>query len=129
MIPPKDVKIYDGELAVFWLDESGILCANGKSTPRTLEKQKANFELIKQITNNKKVCILSDATSSGPQDNETRAYTADEMPNLFKAMAVIANSVTSKYIVNLFLALKSQPVPIKMFSSEKEAREWLKNYL
>ncbi len=129
MTVPENVNIYEGELATFWLEENGILCAIGKSTTRSLEKQKANFEYIKQITNDKKVCLLTDASSSGPQDTITRAYTAAEMPNRFKAMAVIANSVTGKYIVNLFLTLKSQPVPIKMFTNEQEARKWLKNYL
>ena len=73
--------------------------------------------------------MLSDATSSSPQDREVRDYIAAEMPNIFKAMAVVSTSVVGKFIVNLFLVIKKQPVPIKMFSNESDAKEWLKNYL
>ena len=60
MIPPEHVTIYEGELASFWFDENGILCANSKSVPRTLEKQKANYDLVRQITGNRLVCLLAD---------------------------------------------------------------------
>jgi hypothetical protein len=129
MKPPPDVKIFEGELATFWFDENGILCALSKNTPRTLEKQKKNYEFIREITSNKKVCLLSDTTTSRPQDKETRDYMAGELPKIFKAMAVISGSVLGKLITNTFLVLKKQPIPIKMFSNEAEAKEWLKNHL
>jgi hypothetical protein len=122
-------KIFEGELATLWFDENGILCALAKSVPRTLEKQKENYTFIRQITGNKKVCLLSDTTSSRPQDKETRDYMARELPNVFKAMAVISESVTGIFITNVFLTLKRQPIPIKIFSDEKKAKEWLKQYL
>ncbi|MES2763725.1 MAG: STAS/SEC14 domain-containing protein [Bacteroidota bacterium] len=121
--------VFEGELAFFWFDESGILCAISKDTPRTLEKQQKNYVFVKQITGNKKVCLLSDTTRSALQDKTTRNYMAEELPHMFTAMAVVSDSVLGKYITNLFLNLKQQPIPIKFFSSEQEAKKWLKNYL
>jgi hypothetical protein len=129
MKPSTNTKIFEGELATFWLDEHGILCALSKNTLRTLEKQKKNYEFIKEIVGNKKVCLLSDTTSSSPQDRKTREYSAIELPKMFNAMAVISDSVLGRYIANLFVVLKNQPIPIKMFDDEQEAKEWLKQYL
>ena len=129
MKPPDNAKIIEGELATFWFDESGILCAIAKNVPRSLEKQRDNYVFIKQITGNKKVCLLSDTTSSTPQDKETRDYSATEMPNVFKAMAIISDSVLGQFSANVFLALKDQPIPIKFFADENTAIEWLKAYL
>ncbi len=58
------LQYYESELATFWFDECGILCARSKDTPRTLDKQKKTYKLIRQISGNKKVCLFSDMTSS-----------------------------------------------------------------
>ena len=126
---PDNTELFEGELATFWFDENGILCALAKNTPRSIEKQKKNYAFIRQITGNKKVCLLSDTTSSSPQDKETRDYAASELPNVFKAMAVISKSAAGLFIANIFVALKHQPIPIKMFADENQAKEWLKEYL
>ncbi len=127
--PPAHVTTYEGELATFWFDESGILCAIGKQTTRTLDMQKNNYDFIRQISGGKKVCLLSDATSSDPHDKETRDYMAREMPNVFIAMAVVADSAVGRFVFNTFIRLKRQPVPMRFFPNEKEARAWLKQYL
>ncbi|MGZ3885238.1 MAG: DUF7793 family protein [Bacteroidia bacterium] len=129
MIPPPHVKLFDGELATLWFDEHGILCAVAKAVPRSLEMQKANYDFIRQITGGKKVCLLSDTTSSSPQDKETRDYIAAQIPDVFKAMAVISGSASGRFITNVFLAIKQQPIPMRFFSNEADAKEWLKQYL
>jgi hypothetical protein len=129
MKPPPGAKIYEGELATFWLDENGILCAVSKDTVRTLEKQKENYAFIRQIIGDKKVCLLSDTTTSSPQDKETRDYSALELPKIFKAMAVISDSASGRFTANVYKEIKKEPVPIQIFNSEEEAKEWLKQFL
>jgi hypothetical protein len=129
MIPPENVTIYEGELASFWFDEDGILCANSKSVPRTLEKQKANYALVRQITGNKPVCLLADNTFTYTQDDTTREYSAQEMPKLFKAMAVISRTTIGRAAAHLFTYFQGQPIPIRGFENEKDAKEWLMQYL
>jgi hypothetical protein len=129
MTPPQNAEIFEGELATFWFDQDGVLNAVSKNISRTLQKQKDNYDFIKKITGNKKVCLLSDTTSGNPQDKETRDYMAAELPNIFKAMAVLSSSPVGHFTVNAFLALKDQPIPIRMFAAEEEAKKWLKQYL
>jgi len=129
MRPPPNTEVFETELATIWFDENGILCSISKKTNRTLDKQKKTLELIKRISGNKKVCVLSEITNIPPQDHETRNYVASESPTMFKAMAFVSNSFLSRTIIKIFLALKGQPIPIKMFGDENEAKEWLKQYL
>ncbi|MFL5766019.1 MAG: hypothetical protein ACJ77K_18890 [Bacteroidia bacterium] len=126
---PDHVKTYDNELATFWFDEQGILCAIAKSTPRTLQKQMETYAFIHRITGDKKICLLSDATHSGQQDKETRDYSSGEMPKLFKAMAILSDSPTGNFVSSLYMVLKHEPVPMRMFSNEQEAHDWLKTFL
>lgn len=127
-IPP-DAKIIEGELATFWFNEYGMLCAKAKATERTLQKQKDNYKLIREIAGNKKVCLLSDATLAGPMDKETRDYASKELPDVIRAMAVISHSATGTFTATIFMSLKQEPIPIKLFTNETEARDWLKGYL
>jgi len=126
---PDNTTVFEGELATFWFDENGILYALSKNTPRTLERQKENYQFIKKITGNHKVCLLCDTTNSSLQGKETRDYSATQLPNYFHAMAVISKSAIGKFLTNVFLKLKNQPVPITFFNNEIEAKEWLKKYL
>jgi len=128
MIPPDNAKVYEGELADFWFDD-GILCAVSKMTPRTMEKQKANYDLIRKITNNKRVCLLADNTLTYEQDDATSKYMAAEIPKVFKAMAVISRTVFGQAVTDTFLYYHGTPVPIKIFKEEEEARVWLRQYL
>lgn len=35
----------------------------------------------------------------------------------------------SKFIMNILFALKKPPIPIKSFTDDKEAKEWLRSYM
>jgi len=129
MTPPNNAKVYEGELADFWIEEDGILCAVSKMVPRTLENQKANYDLIRKITGSKRVCLLADNTLTYEQDEETRKYMANEIPKIFKAMAVVSRTVFGQAVSDTFLYYEGTPVPIKTFKDENEARVWLKQFV
>lgn len=130
MKQPDNTKIFESELATFWFDEKGILFAVAKkTTSRTLEMQKDNFALIKQITGNKKVCLLSDTTNASKPNTETRKYMEKEFPYMFKANAIISKSVMGELYPKVSIILSNHTLTIKHFDEEKEAKEWLIQYL
>lgn len=112
-----------------WFDSSGILYANTKDVFRTLQIQKEAYEYIREITGGNKVCLLSNPSSSNPLDKETQEYMEREQPSLFKAIAVISETVRGEIISKNFLKLQKPSIPINFFNDEKEAKEWLKRYL
>lgn len=130
MKPPLNAKVYDWPSSTFWFDEDGILCSISKKTaPQTMEEVIKDVEGFKKIIGDKKVCMLADVTNSSESTREVRNYAAIELPKIIKAIAMISNSALGKMLANLFLSIKSQPYPTKMFNDEAEARQWLKQFL
>lgn len=130
MEPSKNTKVTEWEASKFWFDEMGILCSVSKKVkPQSLEETKIIVENFKKIIGDKKVCLLMDVTNSSEASKEVRDYAAVEFPKFIKAMAMISKSALGKMLANLFFSVKTQPYPSKMFNNEKEAKEWLLQYL
>ncbi|MCW3104513.1 MAG: hypothetical protein JWO09_2953 [Bacteroidetes bacterium] len=130
MVPPENVKVTETSTSIYWFDGDGILCAVSKKVPApSLEETRRIMDELKEMLGGKQVCLLIDVTNSGESTRESRDYAAIEFPKVVKAMALISGSELGKMLANLFLNLKQQPYPTKMFTGEKEAKEWLKQYL
>lgn len=126
---PENVEVYQSEIATLWFDESGILCSFIKPIKPTLEKVQANYALIKKISPDKKVFLLSDTSNSRLLDDASANYVREEMPKIFEAIAVISSTAVGKANVVIFKNLHSQPIPINTFSRAHEAKAWLKEQM
>ena len=125
---PTDREIFEGDIATYWFDE-GILISLSKSPKRTVENIKANVELVKRITKNKPVPLLIYLSNSPVPDKETRKYSTEQLPLIYSAMAMLSKPGLSKFIMNILFSLKKAPIPIKSFTGDQEARDWLKAFL
>ncbi len=122
-------ELIKGEIADYWLDPTGILYSYSKNPKRTVENITNNIALVKKITGNKKVPLLIYLSNSPVPDKETRKFSTAQLPNVYKAMAMVSKPGLAKFIMNILFSLKTPPIPMKSFSDENEAREWLKQYL
>lgn len=73
--------------------------------------------------------MLIDTTNSQPTSKDVRKFAGEEIPKITKAMALMSNSALGKMVANLFFAAYPPSYPVKMFTDEDEARQWLKKYL
>ena len=128
MIVPTDRQIWKGEIADYWLDD-GILISLSKNPKRTIENISANVALVKNITNNKRVPLLIYLSNSPVPDKATRKFATEQLPVVYSAMAMVSKPGLSKFIMNILFALKPPPIPMKSFTDDSEAKEWLKKYL
>lgn len=127
---PDNTEIYDFPTSRMWFDENGILCSvSKKATQQTVEEAKSTMGQFLLITGGKKVCMLSDSTDSAPIDKEMRDYLAEVLPDIVIAIAIVSRSAVGKMFANIFFSLKKQPYPVKMFTDENDAKDWLKQYL
>jgi len=129
IIPPTDRPIHEGEIATYWLDDDGILISLSKSPRRTVANITENIALVKRITNNRKVPLLIYLAPSPVPDKETRKFVNEQLPNVYKAMAMISKPGLATFIMNFLFKLKQPPIPMKNFTDEREAKEWLKLFL
>jgi hypothetical protein len=128
MIAPTDRQIWKGEIADYWMND-GILISLSKNPKRSVENISANVTLVKNITNNKRVPLLIYLSNSPVPDKATRKFATEQLPVIYSAMAMVSKPGLSKLIMNILFALKPPLIPMKNFTNDKEAKEWLKKYL
>lgn len=128
MIIPENTITYEGQIATYWFEEE-ILIALSKSTLRTVESISDNIILVKKITGNKKVPLLIYLKNSPIPDKATRKFSAEQLPEIYSAMAMVSKPGLAKFIMNILFALRQPPIPMKGFADDKTAKEWLKGFL
>jgi hypothetical protein len=124
---PKDRPVIEGEIADYWFDDD-ILVSLSKSPKRTVANISGNVALVKQITGNKPVPLLIYLSNSPVPDKETRKFATEQLPVIYSAMAIVSKPGLSKFIMNILFMLKPPPIPMKSFTDDKTAKEWLMQY-
>src|SRR3982751_1787684 len=114
--PPKDRQIFAGEIATYWLEDNGILVSLSKSVMRTVENISGNVAFVKKITNNTPVPLLIYLANSPMPDKATRKLSAEQLPNIYKAMAMVSKPGLASFIMRLLFRLQSPPIPMKSFT-------------
>jgi len=129
MIPPDGITLIKGEIADYYYSPEGILYSYSKPVKRTVENISNNIALVKKITGGKKVPLIIYLTNSPMPDKETRKFSAEQLPNVYAAMAMISKGGLGKFIMDLLFKFKPPTIPMKTFAVEKDAVEWLKQFL
>jgi len=129
MIPPKDIELIKGEIADYYYSPEGILYSYSKPPKRTVQNVSENIALVKQITGGKKVPLLIYLSKSSVPDKETRKFSAEQLPNVYSAMAMVSKGGLAQFIMNLLFKFKQPPIPMKSFADDKQAKEWLQQFL
>ena len=123
---PTDRQIWESEIATFWWEEE-ILVSFSKPVMRTVENITANVNLVKQITNDQPAPLLIYLVASPIPDKATRKFSAEKVPEIYCAMAMISKQRLSQFIMKMVFALKPAPIPTKQFSTKEAAVNWLKS--
>jgi hypothetical protein len=126
--PPTDRQTFEGEIATYWFD-NGILVSLSKSPRRTVQSITNNVTFVKQITGNKPMPLLIYLSDSPIPDKQTRKFSTEQLPVIYSAMAMLSKPGLAKFIMNILFSLKPPPIPMKSFANEKEAKEWLKQFV
>lgn len=129
MNPPDNIQLIKGEIADYYYSPGGILYSYSKPTKRTVKTISDNIALVKQITGGKKVPLLIYLSKAPVPDKETRKFSAEQLPNVYTAMAMISNGELAQFIMNILFKFKTPPIPMKSFADDKEAKEWLMQFV
>jgi hypothetical protein len=125
----KYLPLIEGELADYFLDGDNILYSYSKSIKRTVENIGRNVDLVKQITGDKPVPLLIYLTDSPVPDKATRQFSTEQLPHIYKAMAMVSKPGLSQLIMRILFKFQKPPIPMKSFTDEEKAREWLVQFL
>jgi hypothetical protein len=96
----------------------------------TMELYSILIDTIGEMTEGKKVPILSTADELTIPDEEVREFMIKPEANPYcVANALIAPSLAQKLLSNLFIRIMRPARPIRLFRNKQDAIEWLKGYL
>jgi hypothetical protein len=127
--PPDNTQLIKGEIADYWYAPDGILYSYSKNPIRTVKNITENISLVKSITNNKIIPLLIYLSNSPIPDKATRKFAAEQLPNVYSAMAMVSKLGLSKFIMNILFSIKPPAVPMKSFTDDKKAKEWLAQFV
>ena len=125
----QDSERIHGLIADYRYDADGILVSYSKSTKRTVQNITENIALVRKITGNKKAPLLIYLSDLPVPDKETRQFSTAQLPHVYTAMAMVSKPSLSRLIMNILFGFKKPPIPMKAFTDDKKAREWLKQYV
>lgn len=123
------INIIKGTIADYQYEQDGILVSYSKNVLRTVDLIKENIALVKSITGGKKVPLLIFLTKSPVPDKATRQYSQEVLPLVYTAMAMVSKPGLAQLVMKMVFAFQQPPIPIKSFSNEAAARQWLAQYL
>jgi hypothetical protein len=131
---PHNAKTFELTNSIIWFDKDGILYSLPKEAEvkdPTTDEIYAEMDRFRKIIGPGKVCMIADADSPGgkPPKKEQRKLMATEISTVTKALAILATSPLTKMIIKLFYAFAPPDYPVKIFSTEEEAKEWIRQYL
>jgi hypothetical protein len=125
---PDDRPIYEGEIATYWFD-GPVLVSLSKSVKRTVQSIAGNVALVKQITGDKPVPLLIYLKNSPVPDKETRKFSTQQLPVIYSAMAMVSKPGLAQFIMSILFRFQTPPIPMKSFTNDRDAMEWLKQYI
>lgn len=113
-----------------YVDDDGILRI------KVIEGAHIDLESIKedglvnmQLTNNKRSLALYDSRAFFTIEPDAREYLRSGIIDPTRiATAVLTDRLATKILVNFFIRFNKPQTPMKMFTSEKQALKWLKEF-
>ncbi|MBL4818930.1 MAG: hypothetical protein JKY15_06855 [Deltaproteobacteria bacterium] len=116
--------------AKLWLDDLGIIhkvfLQNATETKQDALECEA---VIKKLSNGVKHPMLVDFTALRSMDGDARDYYVSERAgSLLAACGGVTRSTVGRVISNFFIGFNKPPTPVKLFNSEEQSIEWLKQF-
>ena len=109
--------------------EGGIMYAIFKPEKMDYIAAKECVSLRVQAASGQYFPVLIDARKVNSITKEARDYFASvEGSSFIVASALVLDSVVGKFLGNFFLQINKPKVPLRLFTNEGEALNWLKQY-
>ncbi|MCB0837786.1 MAG: hypothetical protein KDD99_14035 [Bacteroidetes bacterium] len=99
------------------------------NTHSVLETSMEEVEAMKYLTKGRRVPLFSDIRNMLSVSPETRTYTnSEEVVGSFTAVGMLVGNVFSRVIGSFIVGINRPSYPVRLFTDEDKALEWLKRY-
>jgi len=119
------------KVAKLWVGEDGICrVIHAPDTVVTLQDAQETMAEYLKINDGKRLPLLVDTKSMRSISREARHYYASaDAAARASAVALVVKTPVSEVLGNFYLGLSHPHLPSRLFTSEDDALEWLKDYL
>jgi len=112
----------------FWLEDGRLSARFLKGANVELADARENLEATARLSSGARFAVLVDLREVRSQSSEARALLAGpEAARVSRAVALVIGSPLSRVIGNFYLRFNRPETPTRLFTSEEEARAWLKS--
>ena len=113
-----------------WLDENGILRAMVLPNAfKELPDAKEVMRVCEELADGQKRPLLVDIRQSAGLSMDARKYFAgEETSKLVLALGMLIHTPLSRLLGNFFMKFNQPDFPVRLFTDEQRAVEWLKQY-
>lgn len=115
-----------------WLDDKNILRIKvNDGSDFDAGDMLRQFDAYKSLVRGQRVIrpILLEAPGDFAMNKDARELVARTTGNYFNACAIISGSLATRMVVNFLNSFYQFGFPIRMFTSEQQAMEWLEQYI
>lgn len=129
MVPGNVIKkVIEIPIAKMWEEEGIVFIVFIDKLDMTMERAQSAVAARLSLCEGISYPLLIDMRGIKSVTREAREYLAGEGARLVKAGALIVGSPLNKALGNIFLWVNKPKVPTRLFTDEKEAKEWLKEF-
>ncbi len=112
--------------AIVVIRKEGIIHLHYKNHALTLEENKAIFDAVRKNSPWEICPFLISGDEFSSHDKESKEFNASaKVMKHCSAFAFVTKNIAQKLVVNFFMRVYHPKVPMRLFSSESKALEWL----
>jgi hypothetical protein len=114
-----------------WMGDDGIARTRVKPMAEvTIAEARENSIVVNSLSKGKSFPLLIDSRNIRSISKDARDFfSMNNRDSCIVAFGIIIDSPLSRIIGNFFMGLNKPRVPARLFTDEKEALEWLKEFL
>jgi len=116
----------ENDYVEIWIENNTVIEIFKPDTIIDMEAGKKIIEDRMKVSNGVPMPIFVDMRNMVSMDNKTRDFmgTEDAVINLTHG-AFLISSIFNRLLANMYMKFNTPPVPVKFFTSEKPAFEWI----
>jgi hypothetical protein len=119
---------FENDFASFWIEGGIVYFVYKPNSVVSLEAARKIVDDRIKFQKQKDFPIYCDIRGMKSADKDARNYLAKEGSSYARAVAVVVDSPMSKIIGNIYLGLNKPITPSRLFTDEKDAVEYLKQF-
>jgi PAS domain S-box-containing protein len=116
-----------GDVGRFWFDMDGVLHVEASDATHTPEGIMQFRELLGTAPRSEKFCSIADLRKA-VMTPESIKSSKEELLKKYKAVAYISSPQIDP-VTKTLVSVLGQELPVKVFTSRSEAKQWIKQYL